>query len=228
VTPPAAPESTPESVSESASGPAPRAAGRAASLRSEYRELTRKRLLAAVREVLEEADYAAATVEEIVGRAGTSRATFYLHFRSKAEAAAALLEQVTPSDRGWYTALAQAIGSRAELRRWMDEALRWYESHAKLLTALNEAGAVERMVAERRSESIERLVGTMGGYLDRFEGAARTEAQLRLQLLVRQLHQVALDTAVQGSWRPDRELLLDVMSASWHASLGTDASVPRR
>ncbi|MCD0483426.1 TetR/AcrR family transcriptional regulator [Streptacidiphilus sp. ASG 303] len=214
-------------TSSAAAGPARRSAGRPSSLRTEYRELTRKRLLAAVREVLEKEDYTAATVDEIVGRAGTSRATFYLHFRSKAEAAAALLEQVTPSDRGWYTALEQAVGSREGLRRWMDEALHWYESHAGLLAALNEAGAVERMVAERRSESIERLVETMSGYLDRFEGAARTEAQLRLQLLVRQLHQVATDTVVQGTWRTDRELLLDVMSASWHATLGPDGSGPR-
>lgn len=195
-------------------------ADRPVSLRTEYRELTRRRLLTAVRAVLEESDYSAATVDEIAGRAGTSRATFYLHFRSKAEAVAALLEDVTPSDRGWYAALDAAIGSPARLRHWMDDALRWYESHARLLAALNEAGAVERTVAERRSASIDRLVSTMPGYLGRGRGDAdRARAQLQLQLLVRQLHQVAMDTVVQCTWQPDRELLLDVMAGDWHATL---------
>lgn len=212
---------TPSAVSE----PAPQATGRAASLRSEYRELTRKRLLAAVREVLEETDYAAATVDEIVGRAGTSRATFYLHFRSKAEAAAALLDQVTPSDRGLYTTLPKALGSRAALRHWLDQSLLWYQSHARLLAALNEATAVEGTVAERRSASVERLVESLSGYLSRFEDSAR--ARVRLQLLLRQFHQVAMDTVVQGAWQPDRGLLLDEMSATWWAALGEDGSAPR-
>lgn len=130
----------------SAAGSAPQTAPRT-SLRSEYRELTRKRLLEAVREVLEETDYAAATVDEIVRRAGASRATFYVHFRSKAEAAAALLERVTPSDRGLYATLPKALRTRAGLRRWLEQSLGWYESHARLLGALNEAMAVEGTVA---------------------------------------------------------------------------------
>lgn len=199
---------------------APRNGRRPGTLRAEYREQTRQRLLAAARAVLEESDYATATVEEIVGRAGTSRATFYLHFKSKAEVVAALLEQVTPSDRGWYTLLDQAVGSQARLRDWMDGALRWYESHARLLAAVNQAGSFEWPVAERRADTIERLVSTMTGYLDAGpEGPARDEARLRMQLLVRQLDQVGMDTMVQRSWQPERELLLDVMSASWHATL---------
>jgi AcrR family transcriptional regulator len=212
-------------VTSAASAEPGRLVDQPTSLRAEYRALTRRRLLATVREVLEETDYAAATVDEIVGRAGTSRATFYLHFRSKAEAVAALLEEVTPSDRGWYSALDAAVGSPTRMRRWMEDALHWYESHAKLLAALNEAGAVERTVAERRSASIERLVSTMSGYLQRHaDPAARAQAQVRLQLLVRQLHQVAMDTVVQRTWLPDRELLLDVMAADWHATLSQGAT----
>ncbi|MFD9125264.1 TetR/AcrR family transcriptional regulator [Kitasatospora sp. NPDC059571] len=208
-----------------AADPAPQTAGRPASLRSEYRELTRKRLLTAVREVLEETDYAAATVDAIVKRAGTSRATFYLHFRSKAEAAAALLDQVTPSDRGLYATLPTALGSREGLRRWLEQSLAWYESHARLLAALNEATAVEGSVALRRSASVQRLVDSLAGYLDRFEDAAR--ARVRLQLLLRQFHQVAMDTVVQAAWLPERELLLDEMVATWWAALGEDGPRPR-
>ncbi|WP_055586345.1 TetR/AcrR family transcriptional regulator [Peterkaempfera griseoplana] len=212
---------TPSAAAESS----PRASGRAGSLRSEYRELTRKRLLTAVREVLEETDYAAATVDEIVRRAGTSRATFYLHFRSKAEAAAELLDLVTPSDRGLYTTLPRAVRSRAGLRRWLDDSLHWYEAHARLLAALNEATAVEGSVVQRRMASVERLVELLSGYLNRCEDPSR--ARVRLRLLLLQFHQVAMDTVVQKCWLPDRELLLDEMTATWWAALGEDGSSPR-
>jgi AcrR family transcriptional regulator len=212
---------TPSSAADSA----PQAAPRGASLRQEYRELTRKRLLEAVQEVLEETDYAAATVDEIVRRAGASRATFYVHFRSKAEAAAALLERVTPSDRGVYATLPKALRTRAGLRRWLEQSLGWYESHARLLAALNEAMAVEGTVAERRSAAVERMVEALPEYLDRSDDPAR--ARVRLQLLLRQFHQVAMDTVVQQAWQPERELLLDEMVAVWWATLGGEGTVPR-
>ncbi|SEM50525.1 TetR/AcrR family transcriptional regulator [Streptacidiphilus jiangxiensis] len=188
------------------------------SLRSEYREQTRRRLLDAVREVLEETDYAAATVDEIVRRAGASRATFYVHFRSKAEAAAALLDRVTPSDRGVYATLPKALGTRAGLRRWLEASLGWYEAHARLLAALNEAMAVEGTVARGRSAAVERLVEALPEYLERCGDPAR--ARVRLQLLLRQFHQVAMDTVVQGAWQPDRDLLLDELAGAWWAVLG--------
>ena len=194
-------------------------------MRSEYRELTRKRLLDAVREVLEETDYAAATVEEIVRRAGASRATFYVHFRSKGEAAAALLDRVTPSDRGAYASLPEAVRTRAGLRRWLEQSLGWYASHARLLAALNEAMAVEGTVAERRSAAVERLVEALPEYLEDCGDPAR--ARVRLQLLLRQFHQVAMDTVVQGAWQPDRQLLLDELTATWWAVLGGDEPAPR-
>lgn len=209
----------------SAAGSARQAVPRGPSLRSEYRELTRKRLLEAVREVLEETDYAAATVDEIVRRAGASRATFYVHFRSKGEAAAALLERVTPSDRGVYATLPKALRTRAGLRRWLEQSLGWYESHARLLAALNEAMAVEGTVAERRSAAVERMVEALPEYLDSSDDPAR--ARVRLQLLLRQFHQVAMDTVVQQAWQPERELLLDEMVAVWWATLGGDGSPSR-
>ncbi|WP_084729274.1 TetR/AcrR family transcriptional regulator [Streptacidiphilus neutrinimicus] len=213
------------SPASSAADSAPRAASRAPSLRSEYRELTRKRLLEAVREVLEETDYAAATVDEIVRRAGASRATFYVHFRSKAEAAAALLERVTPSDRGLYATLPKALRSKAGLRRWLELSLGWYQEHARLLAALNEAMAVEGAVAERRSAAVERMVEALPEYLARCEDPAR--ARVRLQLLLRQFHQVAMDTVVQPAWQPDRDVLLDEMTAVWWLALGGEVSPPR-
>ncbi|WP_084713512.1 TetR/AcrR family transcriptional regulator [Streptacidiphilus rugosus] len=208
---------TPSSAASASSAGGP-ASPRGGSLRSEYRELTRKRLLDAVREVLEETDYAAATVDEIVRRAGTSRATFYIHFRSKAEAAAALLDRVTPSDRGIYATLPKALTSPASLRRWLAASLAWYESHARLLAALNEAMAVEGTVARGRSAAVERLVDAVPDYLARTGDPVR--ARIRLQLLLRQFHQVAMDTVVQDGWRPDREILLDEMTAGWWAVLG--------
>src|SRR5215471_17847349 len=70
--------------------PPPRPRGR---MREAQREFTRTRLVEAAIEAFKESGYAHATIEEIADRAGTTRATFYLHFKSKSEIIAVLQER---------------------------------------------------------------------------------------------------------------------------------------
>jgi AcrR family transcriptional regulator len=60
------------------------------SLREEQKQRTRDRLLDAAFEVFREVGFRAATVDEIMRRAGANRATFYLHFTDKIDIAAGL------------------------------------------------------------------------------------------------------------------------------------------
>ena len=73
----------------------------------EFWELTRQRLLAAVREVLEESDYAAATVDGIASRAGTSRAPFRSNSVSPSAVCRSWMRRVTA---GWETLMSPAAG----------------------------------------------------------------------------------------------------------------------
>jgi AcrR family transcriptional regulator len=55
------------------------------SYRTRRPEVTRARIVAAVRELLEEESFHEATVEEVADRAGVARATLYQHFGSRLE-----------------------------------------------------------------------------------------------------------------------------------------------
>ena len=58
--------------------------------REAQKEYTRQRLLMAGSEVFRRSGFAAATIEEISDQAGVGRTTFYTHFKSKNELAAAI------------------------------------------------------------------------------------------------------------------------------------------
>ncbi|SHF70361.1 transcriptional regulator, TetR family [Jatrophihabitans endophyticus] len=70
---------------------------------------TRARLLAAAAEVFDEVGYLAATLDEIVSRAGVAKGALYFHFGSKGELAAAV---VTAHHTAW-AALAQDAAAGA-------------------------------------------------------------------------------------------------------------------
>ena len=59
--------------------------GKGLSLRDEQKRLTRRLLIEGALAAFERKGYAATTIEDIVAEAKASRATFYLHFKSKAD-----------------------------------------------------------------------------------------------------------------------------------------------
>ena len=59
--------------------------GKGGSLRDEQKRLTRRLLIEGAVTSFERKGYAATTIEDIVAEANASRATFYLHFKSKAD-----------------------------------------------------------------------------------------------------------------------------------------------
>lgn len=97
--------------------------------RSEQKEATRRRIFAAAMEVFRAKGVEAATVDEIVERAGVSKGTYFFHFPSKQRVFAAYTEmmaedllqklpewQQPPPLQGIWAAL-DAISARAEADR---------------------------------------------------------------------------------------------------------------
>src|SRR3989442_1789694 len=95
-------------------------------LREAQRELTRQRLLDAASQVFQEKGYENTTVEAIVAAAKVSRATFYLHFDSKADVMKVLTADWVPSALPLYKDLDRILArdDRAALRRWVENALK--------------------------------------------------------------------------------------------------------
>src|SRR3954452_7523136 len=123
--------------------------GKGLSLRDEQKRLTRRRLIEGALAAFERKGYAATTIDDIVAEANASRATFYLHFKSKADIVLVMSERLGRRWRELYLELTSSGRlSREQLRAWLDAMVDNYENNRTSLDALSQAIAVEPEVAE--------------------------------------------------------------------------------
>src|SRR5256885_17134915 len=69
-------------------------------LRDEQKRLTRRRLIDGALPAFERKGYAATTIDDIVAEANASRATFYLHFKSKSDVVLVMAQSLGRRWRG--------------------------------------------------------------------------------------------------------------------------------
>jgi AcrR family transcriptional regulator len=188
------------------------------SLRDAHRKLTRDRLVDAAFELFGERGYDATNAEQIAKLAGTSRATFYLYFKSKAEVALELQARTEAEVIDTYAALDGLVGStRADVRRWIELALEVWERDRLRLAAMEQALAVEQRVADRWFEIINHAIDRMPRALA-VRGERPEVARLRLLTLVFQLDR-SMYFHVVRSEPLDRDVLVDVLADQWWAVL---------
>lgn len=119
------------------------------SVRSEYKALTRQRLTEAAIAEFEENGYAQCTIEDVAKRAGTSRATFYVHFSSKVELVEGLWDVVRRNLIQLYRELARTeVRDTATIEAWMVRTFAFYQDNRQRLLAIHEAIALESELAE--------------------------------------------------------------------------------
>src|SRR3954451_3405127 len=94
-----------------------------ATLREAQKQQTRQLLLDKGLELFESKGYAATTIDDIAGAAGTTRTTFYLHFSSKAELMSELITTVdqilTMVDNPPLSTVVE-LGRRDLVQAWLD------------------------------------------------------------------------------------------------------------
>jgi AcrR family transcriptional regulator len=132
---------------------------------------TRERITTAVRELLAEGAFHESTMEQVADRAGVSRATLYLHFRSRLELVDAMCEtfdqnpallrlrEIVDSPDA-DAALAATIAGSMAFWSSEDAVLRHLYGVASVDPAAQDL--VDRQRADRRSE-LERLVRNLAG-----------------------------------------------------------------
>ena len=173
--------------------------GGAPSLREEHKRLTRNRLVDAAVAVFEEVGFEEATVEQIVRRAGTTRSTFYLHFKAKEDLYHAINQRIEPAGALVYEHLGQLENpSVADLSRWLQEVEQWAEQLAIYLRARNRAISVTPSLAADWIRTVERMTSHDEGYLGQFSGEALTAAKTRLVLLAMMLERYVFITQIGG------------------------------
>jgi AcrR family transcriptional regulator len=146
------------------------------------------RLIEAARQVFAERGYPDATVDEIASEAGASRATFYLHFKSKAELASALVEDATPFAVERYRLLDELLASggpslRGRLRDWLSDWLDIWSQSVQASHALLQAAMLEPGVETQRLRQSEALVDALEGYFARLPETERGRARDRMLVL---------------------------------------------
>jgi AcrR family transcriptional regulator len=122
---------------------------------------TRRKITAAVAELMAEGAFHDSTVEQVADRAGISRATLYQHFRSRLELVDAICERFDANPA--LLAIRAAVGlpdADAALAETVAHAVRFWSSEDPILSQLYGVVAidpaarafVERQRADRRGE----------------------------------------------------------------------------
>jgi AcrR family transcriptional regulator len=155
------------------------------SLRDQQRAFTRERLIQGALEVFAEKGYVAATIDDIVAAAGASRATFYLHFRSKSDICVELGARMSPGVAGMYAELDGLLeeGSREELLEWMRRAVRWMEDHSVAIGAGDAAQVVDGPLPDRSTMEI---IDHMPRLRQRWPADGEHQVRVRMALLATQ------------------------------------------
>src|SRR6201996_7805896 len=136
--------------------------GKGGSLRDEQKRLTRRLLIEGAVTAFERKGYAATTIEDIVAEANASRATFYLHFKSKAEVVLVVTETLGRRWRELFVELTSGGRlSRAQRQAWRDGMAKNCETTRASLDAMDQAAAIEPEVAAVRLASIRETIGVM-------------------------------------------------------------------
>ncbi|GAA4749872.1 TetR/AcrR family transcriptional regulator [Gordonia alkaliphila] len=190
-------------------------------MREEQKRATRARLIEAARAQFAAGGYAAVTVDDIAGAVGCSRATFYLHFPSKVEILRAVSADDALSAVEFYDGLDDALasGSKEHFRQWLSAAIGWFDEHRDMLTAWDEATALEPDFTVTVRDGLDALPEAMPRYLASWPTAQHVEARLRIELLVAQLERFFARWALQGTIEVSADTAVDVLTDIWYPAL---------
>ncbi|WP_198653157.1 TetR/AcrR family transcriptional regulator [Actinocorallia populi] len=154
--------------------------------RAEQKRRTRAALIYAARGLFVAQGYPATTADAIARAAKVSRATFYLHFRSKAEIVVELMRGVEPEIVGAYARLAGIEPGPAAAEEWLREQAAMWRRYRMEFISMEQALASEEAVADEWFALYDRLVGAMAAVVDRLvaQGLPAERARARLVALV--------------------------------------------
>jgi AcrR family transcriptional regulator len=189
-------------------------------LRDEQKRLTRRRLIEGALVAFERKGYAATTIDEIVAEANASRATFYLHFKSKADVVLVMAQTLGRRFRELYRELTAGERlSRKELHDWLDTMAGHYRTNRSTVAALDQAAAVEPGVAAVRLANQQESMAVVAESIQRWYGGDDAGARIRAALLLAQMDRFFDLWIVQGL-EFDRPRAIGTLTDLWVSALG--------
>lgn len=194
-----------------------------ATLRDAQKRMTRELLLDNGLALFSDKGYLATTIEDIAAAAGTTRTTFYLHFASKSELLAELLQriasEVMDADE---TKLEDCVASNdpEKLRGWIASNFDNWDKLRPYLLPAYEAAPSDPVIHESLIGWFEDTIASMERGLARANRFDEADRRARCVLAFGQFEYTAHRYFSLG-WRTPREAMLRNMTDSW-AHLLTD------
>jgi AcrR family transcriptional regulator len=185
-------------------------------MRDRHRILTRDHILAAALEAFAERGYVGVTIDDIVRRAGIGRATFYLHFDSKA---AVLRELRNTQMQVWSQQDAPRGGKsgRPSIRAFFEKVVDFYTSSPELYKALHQARAADPEFAAAHRETMEANVKDWVR-TNVMPGAAEERLRLAIAMMYTMVDSFMHLWLVDG-WPLDRDAAIEAMTDALYATM---------
>lgn len=128
------------------------------SIRDEQKLRTRDRLTDAAHEIFKEVGFRAATIDEIMKRAGSSRATFYLHFNDKVGIAAEIGRRSSVVVAESFRKLDNLVNpNRGSVHAWLENHMAERREAKVMLHIINEAISSDPQFGQEYIEYISRV-----------------------------------------------------------------------
>jgi AcrR family transcriptional regulator len=192
--------------------------------------MTRKLLLDAGLELFVSKGYTATKVDDIASAAGTTRVTFYAYFPSKVDLMKALiserlnaaLDRVPSAEHGSTERELVAVvedGSPERIRAWLATTAERWDTIRPYTTTAFEAAAVDPEIRALFDEWLNEAIGDVKDGLDRAGRFPAGTRHFRGVIAITELDHVARHWT-EGHWGVDREQMLDVLTESWHGTIG--------
>jgi AcrR family transcriptional regulator len=188
-------------------------------IRDQQRAFTRRRLMEVAQQLFAAQGYSETRVDDIAHAAGASRATFYLHFKSKSELMSAVVDAVAPVAVGSYRVLDELLAEGGpqlpeRLRAWLGEWLERWTNEAQASHSLLQATMLEPEVELHYLRLSETLIDALVGYFGRLpagQRAAARERALMLEIMTQRIFALAGRSRLPMA----EDRLLDILTEFW-------------
>jgi AcrR family transcriptional regulator len=171
-------------------------------LQERQKQKSRESILQAARAVLAEKSYAAMAIEDVIARAGVSRATFYKHFDSKFAIGRELHREFAPRLSAVYDELlAHDDPTEAELIDWIKQVVELYRQERDLIVTFAHMLAIEPafhpiMIDIIRETELRWAKRIPAFRLTGLGGTEAMRAHIESRLLLRQLNDFCYEVAI--------------------------------
>lgn len=186
-------------------------------LRQAQKQMTRQLLLDNGLACMMENGYAATSVDRIARAAGATRATFYLHFSSKAELVRSLVEH---ANKVFVAAdqppLDQVVASndREIIRTWISRKFHQWAQLKAHLVVIHQAASVEPEIQAMLDGWFDVAIGQMQSGLERTERFEVDSRRIRCTLAFGQLEFFSMRWIRLG-WVVSEQVALETMTDAW-------------